>query len=286
MASSEFVGSLKGSDAAQLVEFSEGLAYDSLVTGAPPHIREQYGLSVERAGSAYALVSSHVAGSLILNRVIGLGVREPANDDILDSVEDIYRSRGVATYAAEVSPMAEPGDLPARLRTRGFVPFKQTAILYRSTEEIPATISDFSVEETGPEHAAILANITCGIFKFEEPFPSLIRATCGREDWQHWLAFCDGEPIASAICHLEREAGWIGWVATLPEYRGRGAQSLLTAAQIGGARSRGCRWVTLETNTGTKTQPSQSLRNYLRLGWTLAYDRLIYVRRTPARRPE
>jgi len=45
----------------------------------------------------------------------------------------------------------------------------------------------------------------------------------------------------------------------------------------------GCRWVTLEAATGTKNHASQSLRNYRRLGWSVAYDRLVYVRRARTR---
>ena len=119
------------------------------------------------------------------------------------------------------------------------------------------------------------------IFQFDMPFPGLLTATFSSSAWQHWLAFDGATPVAAAITHVKGDIAWIGWVCTLPEYRGRGAQSALAAAQLQGIRQRGARWVTLEAATGTKRNPAPSLRNYLRLGWTHAYDRLIYLRRLP-----
>lgn len=271
------------SDVARLVELSEARAYARLVTGAPRDLSDRYGLAVHRQGSAHAFVASRFCDSLILNRVIGLGTCEPVTDGTIKALETLYLASGVSTYAMEISPASEPTDLPARLRSWGFVPFKQTTMLYRRGEPIARPACDLRVMRAHPEHAAVFAELSCGIFQFAEPFPSLLRATFACPTWQHWLAFDGERPVSAAITYLEGEVAWIGWVGTLPEYRGRGAQSAIAAAQLQEACASGVRWLTLETATGTKNRPSQSLRNYVRLGWTPAYDRLVYVRKSERR---
>jgi hypothetical protein len=107
----------------------------------------------------------------------------------------------------------------------------------------------------------------------------MLRATFGCPDWQHWLAFLGGKAVAAAITHLHEHVGWIGWVSTLPQYRGRGAQRAITCAQLEGAIESRATWITLEVAPGPKNHPSASFRNYQRLGWLTAYDRAVYVRK-------
>jgi len=271
------------SDIATRVELSEARAYARLIAGAPQDVSKQYGLSTHKLGSAYAVVAAGFVDSLIANRVIGLGGCEPATDEILDALDAVYSENGVATYAYEIAPSSEPADLPARLRDRGFVPFKQTTLLYRRVEVIAPPPCDFRVSRIGIERAAAFADMSCEIFELDGPFPSLLRATFNSPAWQHWMAFDGDVPVATAITHVVDNVAWIGWVGTLPDYRGRGAQSAITAAQLEGARASNCLWVTLETVTGTKNRPSQTLRNYRRLGWTVAYNRLVYVRKSTTR---
>jgi len=274
---------MSGSEVARLVETSEARAYAALVTGAPKELNAQHGLEVHQVGATTVFVAAGVRDSLVLNRVIGLGIGEPATQGILDELDAIYHASGIATYAAEVSPVCEPPDLPSRLRTRGFVPYKQTSMCYRAAQPIASPACDLLVRRAALAEAEAYADLSCGLFNFEEPFPSMLRATFQRPAWQQWLAFDRDRPVAAAITHVADEVAWIGWVGTLADYRGRGAQSALTAAQLQAASENGCRWVTLEAATGTKKQASQSLRNYRRLGWNVAYDRIVYVRRAQPR---
>jgi hypothetical protein len=263
-----------------LVEMSEGRAYSRLIAEAPTNIVESYGLSVQHVASAYVLLADRFCDSLILNRVIGLGVCEPATETLLDTIDAIYLGSDIAAYACEIGPGTEPSDLSSRLRSRGLVPFRKTTMLYRRAERLPSVPCGFRISRVGPERATEFADLTCGIFQFNEPFLSLLRATFQSAAWQHWMAFEGEMPVACAMTYVEGDVAWIGWVGTLPDYRGRGAQSAMTVAQLDAIASSNCGWVTLETATGTRNRPNPSLRNYLRLGWTAAYDRLVYVRKT------
>lgn len=262
---------------AQRVELSEAHAYERLLRGAPLAMAERYGLSCRSVGSAVALMASGHRDSLILNRVIGLGVREPVGDDALQSIDLLYAAAGCNAYALEISPFAQPSNLPTTLRTKGFFPFKQTTMFYRRAEPIAPQACAFQIRRAQADEAPGFVDTCVGIFGLDEPVHGLLMATFSDPAWQHWLAVDGNAPIGVAITHLAGDVAWIGWVGTVPSHRGRGVQRALTAAQLRGASESGCTWVTLEAATGTTKRPSQSLRNYCRLGWTVAYNRGVFV---------
>lgn len=263
-----------------LVEGAEAHAYAALVNGAPPHLRESWRLSVARVGGAHAFVAGGVRDSLLLNRVIGLGVWVPFTPSLVEELDDLYRANGVTAYAAEVAPVSVTGLTLDDLQRIGFVPFKQTTMMYRAAEPLPKVESDLAVRRAAPEDADRFAELVCSVFGFGSPFSAMLSASFEQPQFQHWLAFDGDAPAAAAITVIfDDGVAWIGWVCTLPGQRGRGAQAALASAQLHDCAERGIRWVTLEAATGTPRRPSQSLRNYSRLGWSAAYDRVVHLRR-------
>ena len=262
-----------------LVEISEARAYSSLIEGAPEALRRSFGLQAQQLGVGCALIAGGFAHTLVLNRVLGLGLSEPATVADLDLLDSFYVASGVASYAIELSPSALPSNLADVLCNRGFVPFKQTSMMLRSCEPIEPSHSALRVRRVHAHEAEAFAALCCRVFGYAEPMPQILRATFDSAKWQQWMAFERDIPVAAAITHLHDSTAWIGWVCTLPGHRGKGAQSALAAAQLRAAAEAGLRWVTLEAAKGSKTQPGQSLRNYRRLGWTTVHDRVIYVRR-------
>lgn len=273
---------MTASDVCRLVEGNEARAYAALVESASALVREQGGLCVQRVGGAYAFVAGGVRDSLLLNRVIGLGVWEPLTHVQVEELDDLYRENGVATYAVEMAPSGVAGLTAVDLQSTGFVPFKQTTLMYRDSESPLMPSSELDVRGVDSAYADTFAALCCSVFGFADPFRDLLRSSFQHPHLKHWMAF-DGEEAAAAAMTAEFEDGsaWIGWVCTLPGYRGRGAQSALAAAQLRQCLHRGLGCVTLEAATGTKRRPGQSLRNYSRLGWTAAYDRLVLLRRMP-----
>ncbi|MER6159534.1 hypothetical protein ABT147_28960 [Streptomyces sp. NPDC001868] len=61
--------------------------------------------------------------------------------------------------------------------------------------------------------------------------------------------------------------------ATLPDARGRGAQSALLAARLRAAPAEGCRWIVAETGVEGPGEHNPSLRNLVRAGFEPMYDR-------------
>lgn len=267
-------------DISALVEESEARAYALLVEGGSAPVRAAHGLSINHIGGAHAFMAAGVRDSMMLNRVVGLGLREPVTQAIVEELDDLYAKNGIANYAAEVAPMGKQGSLPDVLQRMGFMAFKQTTMMYRANGPLPQVTCDLYVRCVGAEYAEQFAQLCCSVFGLGEPFPELLMASFRQPRFRHWLAFDGDVPVAAAITiHIGDGVAWIGWVCTLTSHRGRGAQAALALAQLHECVDRGTRWVTLEAATGSKRRPSQSLRNYTRLGWNAAYDRMIFLRR-------
>ena len=62
-------------------------------------------------------------------------------------------------------------------------------------------------------------------------------------------------------------AAYLGFAATLPEHRGKGAQGALIAARIQRAGELGCATIVTETGERRDDGPGNSYRNILRFGF-------------------
>jgi GNAT superfamily N-acetyltransferase len=106
---------------------------------------------------------------------------------------------------------------------------------------------------------------------------ALIAGTADLPEWRQWLAYSGDRAIAAALSFVRDGIGWLGWDATLPEFRGRRAQSSLIAHRVNEAARAGCKFVTTETAVNAAQGADPSYRNYQRLGFAFAYERVTYV---------
>jgi GNAT superfamily N-acetyltransferase len=86
-----------------------------------------------------------------------------------------------------------------------------------------------------------------------------------------YLAELDGQPAAAAALFVTRNVGCLASAATLPAFRGRGAQSALIPARIADAHAAGCDMVATVAAFGS---PSQ--RNLERAGLRIAYTKATW----------
>ncbi|HZO62810.1 MAG TPA: GNAT family N-acetyltransferase, partial [Gaiellaceae bacterium] len=89
----------------------------------------------------------------------------------------------------------------------------------------------------------------------------------GRPGWTCYVAYDQGAPAGAGALFIHEDIGWLGFGATLPGFRGRGAQSAVLAARIEEARRHGCTAVTTETGELQDDRPSGSYRNIVRAGF-------------------
>ena len=90
----------------------------------------------------------------------------------------------------------------------------------------------------------------------------------GGTDMAGFIASIEGRDVAVAWVVLDGDAGLVGWVGTLPDYRRRGLGALVTQAVTNEAFARGARIVVLQASP-------QGLPVYERLGYrTIGLDRI------------
>jgi len=267
---------METSDLARLVEFSEARAYASLMQAAPPAFLLEHGLRSVSIGSAVAVVAESVTNTLNMNRVIGLGVAEPATESMLDEITMLYAPRQLS-FGIEVGPCALPRDVLTWLRKRRIRRAMPTAIHYRVAEPIDVAHKAISVIRADGSEREIVADICCAVFRMPNVAHTLLAGTANLPGWRQWLVYREGRAVAAALSFIRGGVAWLGWDATLPEFRGHGAQSALISHRVNDAVRAGCRYVTTETAPNTADNADPSYRNYARLGFALAYERVTYI---------
>jgi GNAT superfamily N-acetyltransferase len=127
--------------------------------------------------------------------------------------------------------------------------------------------SDLDVRLAGPERVGDFAHVVAegyGLPGWTTPFAANI---VGRPGWSCYVAYDGEQPAGAGALFVQDHVGWLGYAATLPRYRGRGAQSGILAARIEGARKQGCSNVVTESAELEEDRPSSSYRNILRAGF-------------------
>jgi GNAT superfamily N-acetyltransferase len=136
--------------------------------------------------------------------------------------------------------------------------------------------SDLTVRQVGPDRAEDFAAVVIGGFGMPGWTSPLAANVVGRPGWSCYIAYDGDAPAGAGALFLHGEIGWLGLGATLPSFRGRGAQSAILAARIEEARRRRCRAVTTETGELEEGRASGSYRNILRAGFREAGVRKNY----------
>lgn len=260
---------------ARIGERIEAEALESLQSGVTPDLAERLGVAVHHVGPAVAAVVSSVDAGL-LNRVMGLGIDEPATEAQLDQLLELYGRAGVG-FMVQVSPIAQPPPLPQWLEARGIKRRDNWVRTFRGVDPPPPVQTDLRVEQIGPEYGQAFGEINCTSFGLPFDLAPWLAGTIGREGWRHYMAFDGDMPASAAALFVKGEVGWLGIASTLYTHRRLGAQGALFARRIEDARALGCRWLTTETWEETGSLHNPSYHNMLRMGFELVYTRPNYI---------
>lgn len=136
--------------------------------------------------------------------------------------------------------------------------------------------SDLDVRLVGPDRADDFAGVVMAGYGMPELARPLAANVVGRPGWFCYVAYDGDRPAGGGALFVHENAGWLGFAATVEEFRGRGAQSAILAARIEEARRRGCRSLSTETGELEEGRPSNSYRNIRRAGFREAGVRPNY----------
>jgi ribosomal protein S18 acetylase RimI-like enzyme len=94
------------------------------------------------------------------------------------------------------------------------------------------------------------------------------------------VALIEGVPVGAATVAVSSGVATLSGAGVLPEYRRRGVQSALISARMEAGSAAGCDIASSSTWTGTTSQ-----RNLERLGFRIAYPKVVLVRDAPEANP-
>jgi hypothetical protein len=274
-------------DVAERIERVEAEMMLDLTRAAPDDLLQEVAIDVFRIGSAHAFLMREIDW-IMYNRLLGLGVGEPATKEMVDLVAKLYR-RTWMLFSVQVSPLAQPADLHQWLTARGIRREERYKWVkfYRGVEPPPDAPTEFRVERVEDEDQAISWVVVARMAWYLHGALRLwLLRTIGRPGWHHYLAYDGATPVACSALYVHDRVGWLGFTGTLNHWQGRGAQSALITRRIRDAADLGCRWLTVETKEETPRRPNHSYRNMLRAGFQIAYLRPNYrLTREIKRRP-
>jgi GNAT superfamily N-acetyltransferase len=117
-------------------------------------------------------------------------------------------------------------------------------------------------------------------FGFTTPDVIEMAASCvGKADWQQYAVRAGERIVAVGSVFLNGECADMFGGATLPEARGRGAQSAPLTARIRAAKAEGraVGWLVAETGTEAPGEHNPSLHNMARAGFEPLYERTTWL---------
>jgi hypothetical protein len=264
----------------ELNEFGEADAQADYFLCAPAEFTRIFRLEAKKIGSTWVSMIPEYDHPLY-NRILGLGVGEPASEDMLDEAIALFQQAGCRNYLAQVSPLAQPAQIPQWLAARGFKPSSNWAKMIRGNQPAPAISTSLRVEKIGPAQADAFADVVQPAFEIPPAGRPLEKGFVGRPGWHHYLAFAGEKPVAAAAMYVKGELAWLGFAATHKKYRRRGGQGAMFARRIQDGLALGVKWFVTETGEDTAENPNPSYHNMLRSGFQLAYLRRNYVHRAP-----
>jgi hypothetical protein len=253
------------------LERVEREANAALFSHAPADAVRTLGLAHRRIGDGL-LMLSRVLDHVMICRVQGLGVEQPATGAAVDEAIAVFRNAGIRNWIIQLAPGADA--LARLLAGRGFARHPRTwaKFLYGAGAP-PAARTDLVVREVGAEHARAAAEIACAAFEMPPPAVPWIAGFVGKPGFRTYLAFDAAKAVAIGTVFVDGGAAWLGFGATLASHRGRGAQSAILAARVKAAMDAGAKFISTETGIPHANEAGPSFKNIQRAGFKLVYER-------------
>lgn len=215
----------------------------------------------------------------MLNRVVGLGVEQPATEEVLDAaLDELAFAR---TLYVGLHPAARPPQLVDWLRARGFEPGWGWMLFTRGAGDPPRVASDLEVKEVAPGDGAAFARVVRRAYGLPAAVEPWLGGLPSAPGWSVWVGLDRGEAVAAGALFVADGAGYLSLAGTLPEHRGHGGQGALFAARIRKARELGCDLLVTETGERIPDRPSSSYRNVLRFGFEEQFVVGNWIRSSP-----
>lgn len=256
-----------------LAERTEAATVSSVVGMMSPELSAALGARTADVAGGTGVRVDAAPGFAFLNRVLAVGLDAPLSGAQLDEAADYQRGEGRPLAVLQLAPFVETPEAVALLEERGWRRGGTWAKTMREVGEPPAARTDLRIERVAAERADDYGRVQCIGMEMPLDLAPWCAAQVGAPDWHTFAAYDGDELVAMGALFVHGPCGQLSGAATLPEARGRGAQSALMAARIALARDLGLAYVTAETGSETPENPNPSLHTMHRAGLATLYER-------------
>jgi GNAT superfamily N-acetyltransferase len=221
------------------------------------------------------------------NIAMNLGLAGPVSQDDLERIIDWYTSAGIEPRF-EICPYV-PAEFLAQCEAIGLVPRAFENIFWRPLERgetiAPGRESDGleirTIDPDSPDDVEQFADcVSLGFASGEAPHPSefaAYRRVARHQRTTAMIAMINGQCAGGGAVDIIDDIASLFAMSVLPRFRRRGIQQALMAARLEHAASRGARFATIGARPGIPTN-----RNAMRMGFRLAYTKVVLVKPGPA----
>lgn len=241
------------------------------------------------AATAIRLAGGGIATSMANDPVQywskALGFQRPIDRDAIAEIVDFYRAARTPSATIQIAPDLLPDDWDEICASFGLTPGSSWVKLSGSS----AAASDSPLAATSLRVGAVADGdleewadvVFRGFGMPPEHLASMAVASARRGAIEPFAAWIDDRLVAGAsLAIVDGVAALLG-AATLPEFRGLGAQSALIAVRAQAAREAGIDELFAETGRPSVDGANASLNNLVRAGLVPIYDRVNWEWENP-----
>ena len=149
--------------------------------------------------------------------------------------------------------------------------------LVRKAGRVQRASTAFDIGGAKPTEVMTAAWIFCAAFDLDHAMAPVMASLFGSPRWHFVVARAGTEVVGMGLLHLAGETAYLHGGATVPRFRGMGAQQALINARIEIAHQHGCREVVAHTGEEVAGDPQHSYRNMLRSGFVPVGRTTVYA---------
>ena len=237
---------------------------------------DDYDWRMEKIGDALCSVSS-TDPSILINRVLGLGLEESPTLKQLEDIRALYRDAGISRFFLHVIPDRLDSDWEQLFAAAGYRRYRGWMKFERSPGEIRPDTCDLTVRRIEPDESTAFASIVAPAFDFTPASVPVIAALPDDPDWRLYMSFDSTHPAGTGALYVREHVGYLDFAATDPDFRRRGSQTALLNRRIWDALDTGCTSIVTMTGEAAPGDPQHSYRNIMRAGFREAYLRENWI---------
>lgn len=242
------------------------------IAGAPEPARSVLATSAVRLGGGG--IATSMANDPVSYWSKALGFERVVDRDTVAEIVDFYLDCGTPSATVQVAPDLLPADWSDICAEFGLVSDSSWVKLSGSSDvrlDLPAGVRVGAVAPADlDEWAAVVFR---GFGMPTDLLPSIAVESAVRGVIEPFAAWVGPTLVGGASLAVVDGVGALLGASTLPEYRGRGAQSALIEVRARSARARGVDRLVVETGRPSVAGGNPSLNNLVRTGLRPVYDR-------------